>query len=109
MVDLFYSNKLLRIGGYVVLDDCRYPSVAKAISYFSKFPAYKFHSETDYLNLSFRAKVSYRISRAIPKFVKYNFLPFNISRHLNRLQNSSMMTFQKINNDDRNWKWFKEF
>ena len=109
MLDLFYSNKLLRIGGYIVIDDCRYPSIAKAITYLSKFPAYKFHSETDYFNLSFRAKVSYNISRAIPQFIKHNFLPFNISQSLYRLQNSSMMTFQKIANDERDWKWFKEF
>jgi len=33
-VDLFYLRELVRPGGLVVLDDCSYPSVATAVSYF---------------------------------------------------------------------------
>ena len=33
-VDLFYLRELVRPGGLVVLDDCRYPSVATAVRYF---------------------------------------------------------------------------
>ena len=33
-VDLFYLRELVRPGGLVILDDCRYPSVATAARYF---------------------------------------------------------------------------
>jgi len=33
-VDLFYLRELVRPGGLVILDDCRYPSVATAVRYF---------------------------------------------------------------------------
>lgn len=109
MIDLFYSNKLLKIGGYVVLDDCRYPSVAKAISYLSKLPVYKKHSETTINNLNFSAKTSRFLTRAIPEIVKKNLFPFKMHQLLNRHQNASMITFMKIAHEERNWKWYAEF
>jgi predicted O-methyltransferase YrrM len=33
-VDLFYLRELVRPGGLIILDDCNYPSVATAVSYF---------------------------------------------------------------------------
>ena len=33
-IDLFYLRELVRPGGLVILDDCSYPSVATAVSYF---------------------------------------------------------------------------
>jgi predicted O-methyltransferase YrrM len=33
-VDLFFLRELVRPGGLVILDDCEYPSVATAVSYF---------------------------------------------------------------------------
>jgi predicted O-methyltransferase YrrM len=109
MIDLYYSNKLLKIGGYVVLDDCRYHSVAKAISYLSTLPSYKKHSETTINNLKFSAKTSRLLIRAIPEIVKKNLFPFKMHQLLNRHQNSSMITFKKIAQDERNWRWYEEF
>ena len=41
MVDLFYATRLVRIGGYVVLDDTNWRSIAKVMSYYLRYPAYR--------------------------------------------------------------------
>src|ERR1039457_3486186 len=35
MLDMFYANRLVRVGGYIVVDDCNWKSVSAAISYSS--------------------------------------------------------------------------
>ena len=47
MIDLFYANRLLRVGGYLVIDDCNWPVVSRAVHYFSSYPAYEMHSTVD--------------------------------------------------------------
>ena len=41
MLDMFYANRLVRTGGYIVTDDCTWESVAAAVSYYMNYPAYK--------------------------------------------------------------------
>ena len=41
MLDMFYANRLVRIGGYIVVDDCNWESVAAAVSYYMNYPAYE--------------------------------------------------------------------
>jgi len=106
LLDLFYANRLLRIGGYLTIDDCRLPSVAKAVTYFSKYPAYKIHSDTSSSNLSLQAKLARRICRSIPDVITKYFLPSTISALLNRLKYSSMLTFKKLGHDQRSSRWY---
>jgi predicted O-methyltransferase YrrM len=105
MLDLFYSNLLLKVGGYLVIDDCRLPSVASAVSYFSRYPAYKKFSETNFDNLSMKGKFSKIIGRNVPDLIKKNILPARMSILLNRIQYSSMITLLKINQDQRDSRW----
>jgi predicted O-methyltransferase YrrM len=109
LLDLFYSNLLLKIGGYLVIDDCRLPSVAPAVTYFSKYPAYKIFSETSNSNLSFKGKFSRRISKSLYGTVTKNLLPTFISVIINRTRFSSMITLQKLNSDKRNSRWYCNF
>ncbi len=41
LIDLFYADRLVRKGGYIILDDTSWPAVAKAAAYFSKYPNYE--------------------------------------------------------------------
>ncbi len=109
MLDLFYSNRLLKIGGYLIIDDCRLPSVAKAISYFSKYPAYKIYSQTNNSNLSFRAKLTKYISRIIPETFIVSLLPLKLSQTLNLFKFSSIVTLIKLKNYVRSSRWYCDF
>jgi len=41
MVDFFYSDKIIRPGGIIVLDDFHFPSVKKVVDYINTKPEYK--------------------------------------------------------------------
>ncbi len=109
LLDLFYSNILLKIGGYLVIDDCRLPSVATAVAYYLKFPAYKILSEVNVSNLSFKGKFSKNISKSIPAVIRRNMLPSAISGLLNRTRFPSMISLIKIKQDERDSRWYSNF
>lgn len=57
MLDLYYANRLVRVGGYIAVDDCHAPPVAKAVSCLERFPCYrKLASSPEQLNYRRRAK-----------------------------------------------------
>jgi hypothetical protein len=41
MLDFFYVDKLLDVGGIVVFDDIRWASIGKAMRYISRYPSYR--------------------------------------------------------------------
>jgi len=41
MLDLFFATRLVRVGGYVVLDDSNWWAIAKVMSYYLKYSAYR--------------------------------------------------------------------
>jgi len=43
MLDIFYSTRLLRQGGYLVVDDSSWPAVAKSVAYYENQPWLKLH------------------------------------------------------------------
>lgn len=43
MIDCFYATRLLGIGGYLVIDDANFPSIARVIRYLENYPCYQRH------------------------------------------------------------------
>ena len=41
MLDFFYIDKLLNVGGIIVFDDISFPGVAKAVRFVSSYPSYQ--------------------------------------------------------------------
>ena len=76
MIDLFYANKLIKKNGYIVIDDCRYHSVSKAVSYFSNYPSYSIISEVSTKKLSNKAKLTKMVSQLIPIFYYFNLFKY---------------------------------
>ncbi|MEZ5228704.1 MAG: class I SAM-dependent methyltransferase [Acidimicrobiales bacterium] len=46
LVELFFANLMIREGGCIVVDDCSFSSVAKAVSYLEHYPAYTIHRQS---------------------------------------------------------------
>lgn len=109
LLDLFYSNRLLKIGGFLVIDDCRLPSVAKAVSYFSNYPSYRIYSQTDNSNLSVKARLSRIISSFILRIPVDRIMPMVFAQILNRAKYPSMITLIKLEEDTRNYNWYRNF
>jgi len=108
-VDSYYTDKLLKIGGFLILDDCRLPSIAKVVKYYQRQPSYQIHSGTKSENLSLKARFSKRICQIIPNLISENIFPPNLSELVNRLRNPSMMTFNKTGSVKLHARWYKRF
>ena len=115
LLDIFYANRLLKVGGIMVVDDVvTIRPVNKAMRYFINYPAYKFIGKAT-MKHSFKRKLYYTVSEILSfcsyliPFRKQLFNPMLLQsdRHLNL--DASMIAFQKIAEDTRTWNWYKEF
>lgn len=110
MLDLFYANRLVRVGGYIVIDDCTWRAVSAAVSYYLNYPAYKQVADPAIRSSDPRIRVA-KICRAVlPPRVAYAVLPALIySRFYRRIQYPPMVAFKKVEEDVRDWAWFRGF
>jgi predicted O-methyltransferase YrrM len=107
LLDFYYSNRLIKKGGFIVFDDCSYFSISKALTYILKYPSYEFHSQVE--ETSNRKKFIRFFLKRIPDFIYTYFLPLKITNLYNRVRYTSMVAIQKVSEDHRNWKWFVDF
>lgn len=109
LLDLFYANRLIRKGGYLVIDDCKFPSVAKAVSYFTKYPAYQLMNQSPSQTSILRVLANI-IMKAFPPSIAGYMLPMYLyDKHYIRRIYSSMVALKKVEEDERVWDWFLPF
>lgn len=105
LVDMYYANRLIRTGGYILVDDANWISVSKAISYFERYPCYKIVGGA----AGPTAKVVnllWKIVRPVADLIFPHWL-YDYVYRLGRYP--SMVALQKVADDDRSWKWFRSF
>lgn len=95
LVDFFYINKMLQVGGIIVLDDTSWPSVGRLVNHILTYGCYRVFATPD------------------PPVVVAWCLPF-IRRmayyvRLRRSKWPSAMALQKISPDERNFDWYRSF
>lgn len=96
LVDFFYVNKMLDVGGIVVLDDTSWPSVRKCAEHILSYPCYQLFAETHEPAASPLGQVRRSLARVV--------------RPLRRpWDQSSAMAFQKVAPDERTWSWHVPF
>lgn len=109
LLDLFYANRLIKVGGYIVIDDCNLASVAKAISYFLRYPAYQLKDQC-LPKASLKRKLAKIIRTVIPPSIAIYIFPTNLyGRYYIRTIYSSMVALKKVKYDERSWDWFEPF
>lgn len=107
LLDLFYANRLVRVGGYIIVDDCTLPSVAKAVDYIANYPCYRIVGGPP---LPGKPRLRGRLARAVPKRVAARIVPRNFyDRHFARTLFPTMVALQKVAPDQREWTWFEPF
>lgn len=110
MLDLFYANRLVRVGGYIVVDDCHWESVSASVSYYRNYPAFQQVKEPMISAHSAKERVARAVSMAFPPGLARVALPASLySRYYRRVRFPSMVAFKKIAEDTRNWDWFVGF
>lgn len=109
MLDLFYANRLVRVGGYIAIDDCNWRSVSAAVSYYINYPAY------ESVRTPARAKPLIRrlatvVVTLLPPAIAQMVLPASIyDRIYRRVRFQSLVILKKVAEDTRTWTWFKSF
>jgi len=95
LLDFFYINKMLDVGGIVVLDDANMPAIARLCRHIASYPAYAAFGEAP----RSRVGTMRRIAGAVPGF---GFLrrPWDTPR---------CAAFRKIADDARQWNWHAHF
>lgn len=109
LIDLFYANRLLRVGGYLVVDDCGVVGVAKAVSYVANYPCYSLHAQSKGTSDTTKRRLAKKVFNSLPSSLRSTALPKKIYDALHRARYSSMVALKKTAEDDRNWIWYRDF
>lgn len=87
LVDFFFVNRMLEVGGIVLFDDLHLPSLQKVLAYIESYPCYK------------------------PLLLPIDWENHHVIR-VRRLMNSPVARiggFVKIAEDERPWDWYHDF
>ena len=113
LLDLYYANRLVRQGGYIVVDDCRMPSVARAVSYVSRYPAYERLRGLDKQlrpgpgAVSPARRIGDIVRRLVPPTIAGYVMPKMVfDQYYVRLIYPSMVALRKVALDERSWDWY---
>jgi hypothetical protein len=104
-VDCFYATRLLRVGGFLLIDDADYGGISQIIARLETYPCYSRHGAVSF-NPTFGLKY-----RAAARVVK--MLPTSVLRHLSRrfrdmtITHHTLVALQKRAEDARPWDWDK--
>jgi predicted O-methyltransferase YrrM len=112
--DFYFIDKVLDVGGVVVLDDCngRWPGVQRVARFINVLPHYKLFSTHGVTKLSTKKSFA---NTLVSKLIK--LLPFknklyptvDFTTDINLGLDAKCLAFQKISLDERNWDWDERF
>ncbi len=101
IIDLFYSLRLLRVGGIVGIDDANWSSVAKVLTYAINYPSLEVINKVNQRRIG-------RLVEGIPNSLR-KMMPNAIKEPLDRIVYGTMVFLRKTAPDDRNFDWYTRF
>jgi predicted O-methyltransferase YrrM len=109
LLDCFYATRLLRVGGYLALDDVCFPSVGRAVAYLINYPCYELYGSVDHEIRKTRKRTLMRILLApVHRTAWGRAFSKCIDRTLFEDRASRMVALKKVTDDNRNWNWHTE-
>jgi len=117
LLDFFYVNRMLEIGGVVIIDDVHMPAVSSVIRYVYNYPAYQYLGCIRNAELTTKRKIyekaiqllslpKYLMGRKIAgEFFNSKALKPDRSVHLD----CTMIALKKVAEDQRPWNWHENF
>lgn len=113
LVDFFYINRLLDVGGVVAFDDADLPQITKLLSFIAVLPAYEFLGAVGFRRRFLPYRVAERIARGTSRLLDIpppRAWPIQVpSRWRVRLQKGTLVAMRKIAADERGWNWHAPF
>ena len=106
LVDCFYASRLLRVGGYLVIDDVSLPSVKRVVDFLKNYPCYEEHgSVNDKASKSFKRIAARILLSPIPQRTWAKILIPSLYRRIFKDKLTRTIALKKIQEDSRNWNW----
>lgn len=117
LIDFFYLNRMITVGGVIVIDDVGMPGVNKLMRYLLNYPGYEMIGNVEIgvtvqrnlFDLIIKSPFTL-FSKILPKKIKYEIFASKIIKSDRKLKlKSSMIALKKTKEDNRPWNWFEEF
>ncbi len=99
LIDAFYATRMLRVGGYLLLDDTTMPGLWKLARYLMNYPCFALHSEVPSIQNN-------RVLRSTFWRDRSHLLPGRLARFIDMPR---MVVLKKIVPDERPWDWYERF
>lgn len=120
MIDFFYINRMLEVGGVITFHDLDMPSQKKLFRYILNYPCYTFldsvKEESTSKTVNVRIKEVFFVlplklfSKIVPKRNRYEMLAGELLKSDAELGlNGTVFAIRKTKEDKRDWRWFENF
>lgn len=107
LLDCFYATRLLRTGGYLVVDDIVLPPVRKALHYLAQYPCYKtFRTLSGAQSPTLKLRLLRTLAGALSSHHRKALLHPELEHRLFGDRTVRMLALQKVSADTRNWDWY---
>jgi predicted O-methyltransferase YrrM len=104
LLDCFYAQRLLKVGGYLVIDDVSWPSVSRAVAYVENYPHMTRQDAMVWNGDGLLKKALVRLLLPLARAPFRQALPLRVQWLLNRLH--SVVALRKIAPDTRTHHWY---
>ena len=109
LLDCFYATRLLRVGGYLVIDDLMTRPVHRAADYVTLYPCYRRHATLRAASgVSLKRRATRTVLSLLPRHWRDKFLHPELTRAAFTDEPAEMIAFQKIAADERGWDWYPQ-
>ncbi|MEH1822345.1 MAG: class I SAM-dependent methyltransferase [Nostoc sp.] len=109
LIDAFYASRLLRVGGYLVVDDVSFPAVKRVIDFLKNYPCYEEYDSLDGEVLkSWKKMIARRLMSPINQKTWSQILLPSLYRRIFDDRITRIVALQKTQEDTRNWKWHND-
>jgi hypothetical protein len=117
LLEFFYINRLLNIGGIVAFDDVALLPLNRVMRYISNYPNFEvvgaagdFYESPKRKSLDKIKKAVNLITAPLGQKLKKELLSDSVVRSSESLKiNGSIAAFKKTANDERGWAWYETF
>lgn len=105
LVDCFYATRLLRVGGYLVVDDVAFPSVRRVVNFLKNYPCYRDIGSVGRERTEGQKTLARKFGSLASGQAWTKVLPRRFHRKIFLDESVSMIGLKKVSRDARKWDW----
>ena len=106
LLDCFYATRLLRVGGYLAVDDAYFPSVRRVVGFLRNYPCYEpYGSVSRKIPRSWKKAVLRILMSPVSRRTWARVLSSGLHHRAFTDQEVRLVVLRKVTEDDRSWDW----